>query len=84
MDASLSSAFRAPARRTWLIVAAVLAVGALATAAVLLEPAEGGALSVPAAAGGPVQASVGDPSVPSAASVFRDRSATTEEPVVAF
>ena len=88
MDATLSSSSRVPARRTGLIVIAVLAAAALAAGAMLFEPPERGALSPPAvsaASGGPVSASTGgDPSLPSAAAVLRDRGTAPEEPALTF
>ena len=92
---AIPSSFRAaPARQAGLIVAAVLAAAALAAGAVLLEPqrASGSssvgpqdaiAATVPAGIVGD-SAVAGDPSVPSAASVFKDKSALPEEPVDGF
>ena len=87
MDATLSSPSRVPARRTGLIIVAVLVAAALAAGAMLFPPSERGALSPPVppvAIGDPAPASIGDPSLPSAASVFRDRSTAPEEPAVTF
>ena len=81
---------RIPARRTGLIVVAVLAVAALAAGAALLEPGEAPAQArsdPPVVAAPPSAAPVvplGDPSVPSAAAVFGDRRAAPEEPAVTF
>ena len=80
------------ARRTGLISMAVLAVD-MAAGAALLQPGQD--TDAPASAAAPAAAMVpvgivgdsavsGDPSVPSAASVFRDRNATPEEPSVTF
>jgi hypothetical protein len=82
-----------PARRTGLI--ALLTVATLAAAAALLEPGEGSRVATPAAAEAAVGAMVPvgivgestpsrDPSVPSAASVFRDRNVQADEPPVSF
>jgi len=88
------SGFRAsPARRTGLIAAAALAVAALAAGAALLERSAGGraAPAAPQAAAAVLPVGLvghptfaGDPSVPSAASVFERSSASPEEPIVTF
>jgi len=83
------STARIPARRTGLIVVAVLVVAALAAGAALLEPTEprAQAASDPPVVAAPSAAPVeplGDPSVPSAAAVFGDRRAPPEEPAVTF
>ena len=92
MQATSFSTFAAtPARRTGLIVAAMLA--AIALAAVLLDRGQDSGAAVAAAVlptsaamvpVGSVGESSRDPSVPSAASVFRDHSASPEEPSVTF
>jgi len=92
-----SSSFRAlPRRRTGLILAAiVLAVTALASVAALLDPPKNPSWAKSAGSGSAIGATVpvgivgdsavaGDPSVPSAASVFKDKSALPEEPVDGF
>jgi len=89
-----SSSFRAsPPRRPGLILAAiVLAVSALASVAALLDPPRGpGSAGPEGAIGATVPVGIigdsavsGDPSVPSAASVFKDRNSLPEEPVVGF
>ena len=92
---AIPSAFRAaPARQAGLIVAAVLAAAALAAGALLLEPrpafwtSSAGSEDVPVAPVPPGMsgdsAVSGDPSVPSAASVFKDKDVLPEEPVVSF
>ena len=93
---SASFWFRAASeRRFGLIVAAILAVGVLAAGAALLAPS-GHAIGAPsagpqgaAAAVVPVgivgdSAVAGDPSVPSAASVFKAHTPPSEEPVAGF
>ena len=81
---------RIPARRTGLIVVAVLAVAALAAGAALLEPAEppAQAASDPQVMAAPPSvapaAPLGDSSLPSAAAVFGDRRVAPEEPAVTF
>ncbi len=93
---AIPTSFRAsPARRTGLIAAAVMAVAALAAAAALREPVEraswatsagpqgGSAATVPVGIVGE-SAVAGDPSVPSAASVFERSGAKVEEPPVTF
>ena len=94
MQATPLSSFAAtPARRTGLIAVVVVAI--LAAAAALFEPGSGSraaTLAEPqAAAGTMVPAGTvgetpesGDPSVPSAASVFRDGQFRAEEPPVSF
>ena len=96
MQATPFSNFAAtPARRTGLIAAAVLAAIALAAAATLLDPGQGAAAAAPAAVlptsavmvpvGIVGESAVsGDPSVPSAASVFKDWNRSPEEPSVTF
>ena len=90
---TLSTFAGTPARRTGLISMAVLAAVAMAAGAALLQPGQD--TDAPASAAAPAAAMVpvgivgdsavsGDPSVPSAASVFRDRNATSEEPSVTF
>ena len=83
---AIPSSFRAaPARQAGLIVAAILAAAALAAGAMLLAPQRPSGTSSAGAAGA-IAATVplgiagdsavsGDPSVPSAASVFKDKSA---------
>jgi hypothetical protein len=94
MQATSFSTFAATsARRTGLIVAAMLA--AIALGAVLLDPGPDSRAAVPAAvlptSAGMVPVGIvgesavpGDPSVPSATSVFRNRGAVPEEPPVTF
>ena len=96
MQATTFSTFAAtPARRTGLIAAAVLAAIALAVAATMLDAGEASRTAAPAAVLPTSAAMVhvgivgeavvsGDPSVPSAASVFKDRSAIPEEPSATF
>jgi len=91
---SLSTLAATPARRTGLILAVALVAIALAAVA-LLDPGQD-ARGAAAAAVLPTSAAMvpagivgesavsGDPSVPSAASVFRNRSAAPEEPSVTF
>jgi len=92
---AIASSFRAaPMRQAGLIVAAILAAAALAAGAVLLEPQRASgtssagpqdaiAATVPLGIVGDSAVS-GDPSVPSAASVFKDKSVPSEEPVDSF
>jgi hypothetical protein len=89
MQAFSPSPCRTAAQRAALIVVAVLAIAALAAGAAYLEPPErsGAAIDpdpgrIGRAPAPPVSAS--DPSLPSAASAFRDRRASPEEPVVTF
>jgi hypothetical protein len=93
MHATVPSVRVAAERRTGLIVAAILAAAALAAAAVLLEPPMTAAASTGSQAAtaavlpvGSVgeSAVAGDPSVPSAASVFEGQSRSPEEPIPAF
>ena len=92
MHATSSSTLGAlPRRRTGLIAVAVLALATLAAAAALLDPGEEARVATPAAAAAMVPVGIvgdsavsGDPSVPSAASVFKDRNSLPEEPVVGF
>ena len=85
----------ASARHTRLIVAALVAAAALAAAAVLFTPAPRTSWAAPQELQGATAAIVpvasvgestvvGDPSVPSAASVFRDRPASAEAEVDTF
>ena len=95
MQATSFSVFAAtPTLRTGLIAAAVLAAVALAAAAMLLDPGQDASAAAPVAVL-PTSAMVpvgnardsavsGDPSVPSAASVFKDGSGSAEEPPVSF
>ena len=92
---AIPSSFRAAsARQAGPIVAAVLAGAALAAGAMLLAPqhpsltSSAGAQAATAAMV-PVgivgdSAVSGDPSVPSAASVFKDKRAAEDEPVASF
>jgi hypothetical protein len=96
MQATSFSSFGAmPRRRAGLIATAVLAVAALAAGAALLDPGHEASASAPAAAEAADSARVpmgivgdpavsGDPSVPSAASVFKDRIVSPEEAPVSF
>ena len=81
--------------KTGLIVAAVLVSAALAAGALLLDPSQGAAWTSSAGPQGGIAATVpvgivgesavaGDPSVPSAASVFKDKNVLQEEPGVTF
>jgi len=85
----------APARHTRLIVAAVVVTAALAAAAVLFAPPPRASWAASPGSQGATAAIVpvgiagestvvGDPSVPSAASVFLDRPASTEAQVDSF
>ena len=86
-----SSSRAASARQAAPIVAAVLAAATLAAGAMLLAPpprpswtsSSGAQAVVPVGIVGDSAVS-GDPSVPSAASVFKDKSALEEEPVASF
>jgi len=90
-----SSSRAASARQVAPIVAAVLAVATLAAGTMLLMPSPGpswaSSAGAPAATAAMVPVGIagdsavsGDPSVPSAASVFKDKIAPEEEPIASF